>query len=169
MTASDFEAMTSTQDGPHLDPTTEPCFPTTESEWDMMMNCKFDLPFDPLFFWDPSLAMDPCLQSLTLHLEPEPCTYETLVSSTEEIRDRLNKVLADLGDMKSDYQVNIGLITRPVELVVFDTTANRRKGKLKRLTKRPRFCARTLMPQSCDANSWRLTWKKHIQSSWLQS
>jgi len=77
----------------------------------------------------------------------------TLVSPTEGIRDSLNKVLADLGDMKSDYQAKIEQITRSVVLVVFDTTANRRKGKLKRLTKRPRFCARTLLPQSCGANS----------------
>jgi hypothetical protein len=151
--SSSFDESLSAQDGPQLDPTTEPWFPATESDWDMMMNCNFDLPFNPLFFWDPSLAMDPCLQSSTLHLEPEPCTYETLISSTEGIRDCLNKVLADLGHMQSDYQTKLKQMAMFVVLVRLRYVLLTNKGKSKRPPERSRFCARTSTQQRSGVNS----------------
>jgi hypothetical protein len=118
-----------------------------------MINCNFDFPFDPLFCWDPSLAIDLCLQSSTLQLEPELCTYETLVSSTKGIRDSLNKILADLRDMQSDYQTKIKQMTRFVVLVRLQYALLTNKGKSKRPTERSRFCARTLMQQRSGISS----------------
>jgi hypothetical protein len=97
--------------------------------------------------------MDLSLQSSTLHLEPEPCTYETLVSLTERIRDSLEKVLADLGEMQSDYQMNIKELKRFVVLVRLRYALLTNKGKSKTPNERSRFCAGTSMQQRSGVNS----------------
>jgi hypothetical protein len=148
-----FNERLSTQDSLHLDQTTEPWFPGTEADWDMMMNCTFDFPFDPLSFWDPSLTTNPCYPPpSSVHLELEPqCTYETPIASSTDsihaIRDSLNEVLTDLGDLQSDYQAKIKQMARFVVLVGFRYALLTNKGRSKRPTKRLRFCARTSTQQ----------------------
>ena len=132
----------------------DPCYPPPSSvHLELEPSCTYETPIvsstdsihairDSL---NPSLA-DPSLQSSTLQLEPEPCTYETLVSSTEGIRDSLKKALADLGEVQSDYQMDIKELKRFVVLVRLRYALLTNKG-------RSRFCARTSMQQRSGVNS----------------